>query len=767
MPRLSIRKTTPKLFFTRFVFSFPIQLFIILLKKNQLLLVYWLLIFGFVTGNIASRFGIHYLFLDPEYSGTVGWWSFFVIGMMCGAFIMVFNISSYITNAYSFPFIASLARPFMKYTINNFIVPALFIIVYFYELWLFQKHSEFATTSTILMQYAAFLAGMSFIIAVTLIYFFRTSLDIVRMYGVKAADTDMSVPLAEHVVKSTPLRQLFSFRKKLPWRVDTYLSSPIRVKLVRHTGHYSKQMFDSVIRQNHLNAALVEIFVFVMFILLGLFREYRLFQIPAGASIFLLFSMFIMLTSAFRFWIRGWAPTAFIILFILLNYFSQFDFAGRQNKIYGLRYPENKKVYKPFGINSFPEPSKVTADSTSEATALEHWKEKFSSAPVKPKLVLIAVSGGGLRACMWTFRVLQFTDSITGGTLIDHARLITGSSGGMIGASYFRELSRQEKLGMIPTLSNDKYTENISSDLLNPVGITLVVNDLFFNMQKFTYAGQRYNKDRAYAFEKYLNLATGNILDKSLSDYFDEEKNAEIPMMVLTPAIVNDGKRLLISSQPVSYLMAQQQRVDFNFSKLNDCIEFSDYFKDFDAGKSRFTSLLRMNSTFPYVLPAVTLPTEPAVQVMDAGMRDNFGLKTTFRYLLKMHDWIEKNTSGVIIFQVRDTKKERVREIRSRGTIYENLVSPIGNFYGNLLSVQEYESDEEAEYLKEFINIPVDLIVAELPSYEEEISMSWHLTTKEKNFIRAAVHLPVNKSSFDRLKQLLNIKPVTSENEYH
>ena len=27
-----------------------------------------------MTGNIASRFGIPFLFLDPEYLGTVGWW---------------------------------------------------------------------------------------------------------------------------------------------------------------------------------------------------------------------------------------------------------------------------------------------------------------------------------------------------------------------------------------------------------------------------------------------------------------------------------------------------------------------------------------------------------------------------------------------------------------------------------------------------------------------------------------------------------------------
>src|SRR5258705_1222730 len=132
-----------RLYIKRFFYSFPIQLVIVLLKANQILLLYWIILFEWVIGGLAQRFGVPFLFLDPEYMGTVGFRSFFIMGFTTGCFIMVFNISSYIINGSRFPFIATLSRPFMKYTINNFIVPVLFIIIYLSRFLYFQLYNEF------------------------------------------------------------------------------------------------------------------------------------------------------------------------------------------------------------------------------------------------------------------------------------------------------------------------------------------------------------------------------------------------------------------------------------------------------------------------------------------------------------------------------------------------------------------------------------------------------------------------------------------------
>ena len=121
-----------------------------------------------------------------------------------------------------------------------------------------------------------------------------------------------------------------------------------------------------------------------------------------------------------------------------------------------------------------------------------------------------------------------------------------------------------------------------------------------------------------------------------------------------------------------------------------------------------------------------------------------------------MRKWIEENTSGVIVINIRDTRKGHKRVSDTRGSILENLFSPVGNIYRNLITLQEYETDEEAEYAKAWFNSPLDIISFELPSTEEDISLSWHLTSKEKNFIRNATELTANKNSFQLLDKLLN-----------
>jgi hypothetical protein len=60
---------------------------------------------------------------------------------------------------------------------------------------------------------------------------------------------------------------------------------------------------------------------------------------------------------------------------------------------------------------------------------------------------------------------------------------------------------------------------------------------------------------RGTAFERQLNENTDNILDVPLSYYTDLEKKAEMPLFIFTPTIVNDGRRMLISSHKLTYLM--------------------------------------------------------------------------------------------------------------------------------------------------------------------------------------------------------------------
>ena len=54
--------------------------------------------------------------------------------------------------------------------------------------------------------------------------------------------------------------------------------------------------------------------------------------------------------------------------------------------------------------------------------------------------------------------------------------------------------------------------------------------------------------------EKSFNEHTNSILDKPISAYEKPEKNAEIPMMILSPTEIANGRKVLISSTGISFL---------------------------------------------------------------------------------------------------------------------------------------------------------------------------------------------------------------------
>ena len=67
-----------------------------------------------------------------------------------------------------------------------------------------------------------------------------------------------------------------------------------------------------------------------------------------------------------------------------------------------------------------------------------------------------------------------------------------------------------------------------------------MVSDAFLNMQSFEDGNNSYYKDRAYAFENQLNENLGNVLNHRLEYYRKPELDAEIPMMIISPTILND-----------------------------------------------------------------------------------------------------------------------------------------------------------------------------------------------------------------------------------
>ena len=734
-----------------FWLSFPVQLVIMHVKKSQLLLVYWLILFACVTQNFGNRFGIPYLFLDPEYMGKVSWLAFFIIGICLGVFIMAYNISSYMLNSFRFPFLACLYKTFEKYCYNNAVLPVMFILTYIGGIYYFQLKNQLLPISIVTIQVLALLMGVGFVIFSTLKYFQHTNKDIYKLFGVATHDGDHDNVKFVSPIRDTKLKR----QRRRGWKVETYLTFPFKLRLVRSTSHYKSFMLASVFRQNHINAAVLEMIIFLLFILLGLFRDYSVFRIPAGGSILLLFTMIIMIGGVFRYWLRGWAYTALVGLFILINFLSGLEVFNFKNKAYGLNYDGAQPEYSIPKMEEILSHYRLQKDYETGLVSLNNWKKKWHDAGVeKPKLVVLSVSGGGVRSALFTFNAMLELDSALNGQLLRYTQFISGSSGGLIGASYYRELYLRNKGSQKILENKETYLKNISKDVLNATAFSFIISDLFLNFQQFNYHGKTYLKDRAYAFEEQLNENTGHILDKQLSEYYLPELKSEIPRLVICPTVVNDGRFMVISPLPSTYLLKSKNNSNFK-EAIPDGVDLMSYFENQGAGNLRYLSALRMNATFPYIMPVAQMPSEPTFQVMDAGVRDNYGVQTSVRYLIAFRQWIMENTSGVVFVQIRDNNKYEQSKMRTIRSLWEKVMSPFKNLSSNFIVMQDYVNDSFSEYLKTIYGRQIRFIDLQMNQKEDRVSLSWHLTQKEKLYVVQEGNNELNKFNIAAFCNLL------------
>ena len=747
----------------RIIFFFPLQLLFLHIKKNLLLLSIWGLLFGFITQSLAPRYGVPYLFLNPEYLDEVTPLSYFIIGFGCGGFVMAFNIASYTLNSFRFPFLATLANPFTKYCYNNFIIPVVFLLVYIFNIISFLKGEQIYSGYEIFTMVMGFLGGVTIFVVVTLLYFFRTNKDIHRMFGVKPQEAGQDELLHKRYKRrKESWKNPYLVREARDWYVETYLSNPFRIRLVRAVRHYKREMLRNVFSQNYRNAGIYSFIAIITLFGLGFFREVHSLMFPAGASVFLLLTMFIMLPIPLYSVFKGWAPVLLLFFLITLNFLYRMEFFNNINKVYGLDYDTKKASYDNNTLNKFAsQKDTADADFKSMLETLNKWRLKNLKTTLqnnqKPKFVVVCTSGGGLRSSLWTFQSLQFADSVLRGELLKHIALITGSSGGMIGAAYLRELYLQNQSGKQKDLYSPSYLTDIAKDILNTVTFSIATSDWFVSFQSVKYGKHKYNKDRGYMFEKRLNDNLRNVFSgKSLSEYKHAESEAIVPMMVFSPTMVNDGRKLIVSPLPVSFLTQNSKSDKLHMMPLNDGIEFSRFFRGQNADSILFTSVLRMSSTFPYITPIVSLPSEPAIEIMDAGMRDNYGIEVALQYLYSFRNWIATNTSGIVIIQIRDRHKEFPIEENPSPTIMGALTLPLGSFYGNLFYMQDFSQNQQMEYISSWFEGPVDIIDFQLKNeIPDKISLSWHLTKHEKQKVINSINLPENRKAIDRLRGLL------------
>ena len=752
-------------FLTALRYSFPVQLLINNIKRNHVLLLCWIVLFAMITGSFGKYLGIPYLFLDPEYLNQVNFRSFFIIGLTIAGFTTAFHITCYISDGHRFTFIGTLSRPFAKFVLNNSLIPGIFFITYVLEIVNFQISNQYSTVGQLIINLSGLFIGYIVMTAIFFAYFWFTNKDIFK-YVICRIDEKLKEKV--QVTRASAMKKLDIARKKQV-RVDNYLTFDGKIKSVEDNSFYDRATVLQVFDQNHFNLVIIELFIFGFVLVLGVFKDSPSFQLPAAASCIIFLTIFVMMAGAFAYWFGGWAATTFLVIFLFFNHLVGEDFFSKRYQAFGLDYDKPLATYSVEALKKQSTKIQIEEDKLSTLVMLENWRKKFP-ADKKPKMVFLCVSGGGKRAALWTITALQTADSVTNGKLMDNATLITGASGGLIGASYFRELKLRQKKGEKLNPYANYHRQKISTDNLNPLIFGLLANDLFVGFTKFEYAGRHYFRDRSYTFEDQLNQITGGLMDKPIRDYNEPETNALIPMMILTPTIVNDGRKLYIASRPVSFMNADAQNMGTYGSPKISGADFWRLFRDQSSEDLRFLSALRMSATFPYITPNTTLPSDPAIQIMDAGISDNFGLTDAVRFFYAFNEWIEENTSGIVIISIRDSPKLSKITTKKGNTIVDDITQPISSVYNNFENFQDITSDlligQAHTWFKGSIDridlqyeleeyVPILQKMDSIRQNNARASLSWRLTTREKQNIIENMNSKNNNEALEKLKTLL------------
>ena len=729
--------------------SMPVQLFLLHFRRYQIFLVFWFILFATVAGNFLYTFGANSLFLAPEYFGEVTIFSTAIVGFAIGIFVMSWNITTFIMHSKNVRFLATTEQPFLKYCINNALLPLCFLIFYLIKAINYAHFQELLKVTDIFLLTAGFTGGMVLSISISFMYFFGADKTIYYSLGNRITIANRHYAQIIHTQKLS--------KEKTDLKVDWFLSAKFRLRKPRDTRHYSDEFFEDVLKRHHMAAVIAIVISFFFLILVGYISDTRLFQLPAAASITLLFSIVIAAAGALRLFLKSWSIPLLALLYLILNLLYQKEIIDPRNKVYGLNYLNKKErpAYSRESIRALASDSNIELDKKYFLTILNRWKAKQKTE--KPILYIINTSGGGARSAAFTMHALQRLDSIFHGQLMNQTLLINGASGGMLGAAYFRELYYEMTKGKPINLQDKQYAEDISKDLLNPLFSSFVARDIMGPIQKFQSNGFWFAKDRGYAFEEKLNENTHGVLEKKLGDYLEPEAKAIIPILLFNSVINRDGRKMIISTHPVRFLMRSQSDSNNISTSDPDAIDFNSYFNKQGPLGIRILSALRMNATFPYVLPNVMLPTNPVIDVMDAGLRDNFGQEASLRFIQVFKDWLKENTAKVVLLQIRDRSLSDWEKPLESNSLSSLLTKPFLILQNNWYKIQDYYQHDQLQYMFDAYGPQFHRICFQyVPSKKEApASLSFHLTAFEKRDIGLALDNPENREQFYKLRLLM------------
>jgi hypothetical protein len=464
--------------------------------------------------------------------------------------------------------------------------------------------------------------------------------------------------------------------------------------------------------------------------------------------------------------------------FLLLGGALALLFFGSFVPKFKYRWPGMERYYEEWSPDQPAARSKEAAALIDPLAALAAWHARQQAFQQPPKLVVVATSGGAYRATFWTAIVL---DRLTGDARLpgfgQAIRLMTGASGGMVGAAYYAARATMGRgdgleaqlLKEMRERGKKVWLTNANVDSLTPVVQKMIGLDFVNAFLPF-----RNVRDRGQVLQdEWETLQVG------FGDLQAGERDGWRPSLIVTPYLVDSGKPLFISNLDLQEMIAGLKSDALAEGAADDVPDFAvEFFREFPRAQQDFklATAVRMSATFPFISPAVRLPLHNRSRVVDAGYFDNFGITAAAAFLLhkRVRKFINDKTSGVVLLRIMafpEATKADEAKLASLGASWfrleqglEQITSPLEGVLAARETRGQFANQLLLRELKELYGAKLQ----EFVFADAFGSYSWHLQdheidAMEKFFVGDAM----NRKELERLVAAWRDRPAAPDSPQH
>ena len=344
-----------------------------------------------------------------------------------------------------------------------------------------------------------------------------------------------------------------------------------------------------------------------------------------------------------------------------------------------------------------------------------------------PRAIVVAAAGGGIQAAAWTTRVLLGLNEETKGASNAMLRLLSGISGGSMGAACY-----------VNWMANPMTARNpfaaASDSSLDEVAWGLAWPDLLRFFVPFVFG---WMPDRAIALEhawqgnSRASRDDGPQLRGAVSDWNERSCTGTLPGLIMNSTMVETGAPLMMGTTDIRIPKNEERFIGWRTGE--QLHRRGDQTMDVPVARAA-----RLSASFPYVSPSARPSgANESPHMMDGGLYDNYGMATLTEWLNQALEAQEKMPGGkrvgsVLIIETSGfpEAKDTIPKKTRAGWVFQ-LVAVIKTLASVRTTSQVSNRDFEAELLAAKWRGKVEIQKVSFNYKGRHIPLSWHLTPEQ------------------------------------